>query len=124
MSKAGVVPVRLRCTGESDCAGTLTLDSTAVSAAAKKKKKAKRVRLGRKSFAIVASKSATVKVKLNRKARRAVARKRRLRARAVVSIAGAKTTRSLAIAGAQALIWQAAGEPAAADKRNGVKPAV
>jgi Ca2+-binding RTX toxin-like protein len=97
MTKRGVVGIRVSCPVTAK--GTLTLES----AGALKSKKAHKVRLGRKSFSIAGGKSKTVKIKLSKKGRRAVLRRKSLKARAVVRVRGkakatsSKTTRTLTI---------------------------
>jgi hypothetical protein len=84
-SASGTVALRVRCAGQASCRGRLLVESRA------------RV-LGRKSFSLAAGRTATVRVKLSRKGRGALARGRRLRATVVVQTldgAGALTSSSL-----------------------------
>jgi hypothetical protein len=75
ITRKGVAKIRLRCGSSTRCRGRLTLAR----------------RYGRKSYSIGARKSAKVRVKLSRKARRAVLRSRRgKRVRASVTVTGGR----------------------------------
>ena len=99
MSRKGVVKLRVSCPFSSK--GTIRLQTAravrALFGADSKRKRARKLTLGSKSFSVRAGKAKTVKVKLNRKARRLVLRKKRVGARARVVArrsSGAKATRA------------------------------
>lgn len=79
MSKKGVVSVRMRCPSRTPggCKGTLTLISAKPIAAAKKK----RLKLGTARFTVAADKTKKVGIRLSKKAKRAMRRRRSLKAR-------------------------------------------
>jgi Ca2+-binding RTX toxin-like protein len=89
MSKTGVIRIRVTCPSAGK--GKLTLQT---SGAYKAKKTRKKLKLGSKSFSVKAGKATTVKVKLSKKARRLVKKNKRLRARATLTVKGAKAAKA------------------------------
>jgi Bacterial extracellular solute-binding proteins, family 5 Middle len=93
----GAAPIRIRCRG-SACRGSVTLFAPAGSRVLLAKKKP--IKLGAARFSIPRGKTKVVRVRLTRRAFRAVKRAKRLRAQAVVTIVqstGRKTTKRSAI---------------------------
>jgi hypothetical protein len=89
MSRRGVVKIKVRCSRRKACKGRLSLQT----AKAVKTSKKQKIRMGSKSFSIKAGKAKAVKVKLSKKARRAVIRNRRVTSRATLALRGGKRTR-------------------------------
>jgi Ca2+-binding RTX toxin-like protein len=90
MSGNGVVGIRLTCLASAK--GTLTLKTVGAYKAAKKTRK--KVVLGRKKFSLKAGRSAMVKVRLSKKARRLVKRNKKLHVRATISAKRSATARA------------------------------
>jgi Ca2+-binding RTX toxin-like protein len=88
VTKAGVASIRVDCSGEEACRGSITLDvaRSKRKAKASRRSRPKRLVVARRSFNVPAGRSAVVKVKLSRNGRRRVLSKRRLRCRATVRL--------------------------------------
>lgn len=82
LSRRGIARLRIGCLGEQDetCTGRVVLTAARRASASQRR----RVRIGRKRFAVEAGRMAVVRVKVSRRGRRVVARRGRLRVRAVV----------------------------------------
>ena len=88
MSKKGVVSLKIAC-GSAGCASGKASIQTGGASAAKT--------LGSKGFSLGANKSKTVKIKLSKSARKSVIKRRKLSAKAVVTVGASKVSKSIKI---------------------------
>ncbi len=77
VDRRGRVKIKLRCTENTRCIGTLAL--TTAKPVIARKRKAKRLRLGSAHFNVAGNKTSTITLKLSRRARKLLARKHSLR---------------------------------------------
>jgi len=91
MSRRGVARVRVTCLAS--VKGSLLLRTNGAYKAGKKKSR-KKVKLGSKKFSLKAGRSATLKIKISKKAQRIVKRNKKLRVRATVSAKRASSAKA------------------------------
>jgi hypothetical protein len=82
VTAAGIAPLKVSCS-QSPCRGTLSLETTVI--------------LGRAGFALRSGQTKAVGVKLSRSGARLLRRLGKLRAKAILAMAGKRTTRSVVL---------------------------
>lgn len=89
VTKAGVASVLVGCT-QSVCSGSVALEATLTPALASAGAKPKKLILGRRAFRLRAGQRKAVRIKLNRAGLKLLRQRKRLRARAIVTVRGGK----------------------------------